>query len=237
MLSADEIHVHPIVPGGGGGAAGGGGARGASGRGEERTKKLPERSDERATCVAMSRDLLVYGTHAGAVRLFSLSDWAPLAGCELRHAQPLRSLALSPSGTRVAFMDAEQRAFVHSPVDGQTAAVPGCPDGAVLMWDPADWGVLVAAGARELVTYHYSPSSAQGGALVTRVGEASVAQDGALRVEAKGTPLPAGHSPIMCYGGRVVCQLAAGGLTGVWLNSHAPLHAVRSRGLALRCIP
>ena len=40
----------------------------------------------RVTCIALTEDFLFYGTEAGSVEVFSLSEWELLSGAELRYS-------------------------------------------------------------------------------------------------------------------------------------------------------
>lgn len=98
------------------GGAGGGGAGIAPGPGPRRT--FPEREDREhgeATAIGLTEAFLIYATKAGTVEFFCLSEWAPLAGVELKHTSPVLRLWPNYLGTRVVFVDGASAGWLYSP--------------------------------------------------------------------------------------------------------------------------
>lgn len=79
---------------------------------------FPHREDGehgQATTVGLTESFLIYGTRAGTVEFFCLSEWAPLAGVELKHVSPVKRLWPNYLGTRVVFVDAANAGWLYSP--------------------------------------------------------------------------------------------------------------------------
>lgn len=110
-------------PGGGGSGVGGGVL---SGPGPRRT--FPEREDREhgeATAIGLTEAFLIYATKAGTVEFFCLSEWAPLAGVELKHSSPVLRLWPNYLGTRVAFVDGASAGWLYSPASDKLTQVRG----------------------------------------------------------------------------------------------------------------
>lgn len=109
----------PAIAVGGGASAGGGGREGAGMMASPSTRStFPERADREhgeATAVGLTEAFLIYATKAGTVEFFCLSEWAPLAGIELKHASPVLRLWPNYLGTRVVFVDAVGAGWLYSP--------------------------------------------------------------------------------------------------------------------------
>lgn len=87
-----------------------------TGPGQRQT--FPQREDREhgeATTVGLTESFLIYGTRAGTVEFFCLSEWAPLAGVELKHVSPVKTLWPNHLGTRVVFVDATNAGWLYSP--------------------------------------------------------------------------------------------------------------------------
>lgn len=107
-----------VVPGGGGGVGPGPGPR----------RTFPERDDREhgdATAIALTEAFLVYSTEAGTVEFFCLSEWAPLAGVELKHTSPVKRLWPNYLGTRVVFVDSTSAGWLYSPASDKLTQVSG----------------------------------------------------------------------------------------------------------------
>lgn len=106
----------------GSGAPTGGGV--TPGPGPRRT--FPEREDREhgeATAVGLTESFLIYATKAGTVQFFCLSEWAPLAGVELKHPSPVLRLWPNYLGTRVVFVDAASAGWLYSPASDKLTQV------------------------------------------------------------------------------------------------------------------
>lgn len=109
----------PAIAVGGGASTGGGGREGAGMMASPSARRtFPERADREhgeATAVGLTEAFLIYATKAGTVEFFCLSEWAPLAGIELKHASPVLRLWPNYLGTRVVFADAVGAGWLYSP--------------------------------------------------------------------------------------------------------------------------
>lgn len=126
VLSGTKVILHQIELGRGGGQGrnvpGGGGIN--DGPGPRRT--FPEREDREhgeATSVGLTEAFLIYGTKAGTMEFFCLSEWAPLAGVELKHTCPVTRLWPNYLGTRVVFVDAANAGWLYSPASDKLTQV------------------------------------------------------------------------------------------------------------------
>lgn len=89
---------------------------------------FPEREDREhgeATAIGLTESFLIYATKAGTVIFFCLSEWAPLAGVELKHASPVLRLWPNYLGTRVVFVDAASAGWLYSPASDKLTQVRG----------------------------------------------------------------------------------------------------------------
>lgn len=101
--------------------AGGGGNGGPGPR-----VTFPEREDRdhgEATAIGLTEAFLIYATKAGTVIFFCLSEWAPLAGVELKHVSPVLRLWPNYLGTRVVFVDAASAGWLYSPASDMLTQV------------------------------------------------------------------------------------------------------------------
>ena len=57
------------------------------------------------------------------MEFFCLSEWAPLAGVELKHSSPVSRLWPNYLGTRVAFVDAASAGWLYSPASDKLTQV------------------------------------------------------------------------------------------------------------------
>lgn len=130
VLQRIELNQHNTdgrgrgLPGAGGGAGGGM----VPGPGPRRT--FPEREDREhgeATAVGLTEAFLIYATRAGTLEFFCLSEWAPLAGVELKHGSPVKRLWPNYLGTRVVFVDAASAGWLYSPASDSLTQVTTAP--------------------------------------------------------------------------------------------------------------
>lgn len=106
----------------------GGGVGLGAGPGPRRT--FPEREDREhgeATSVGLTEAFLVYGTRAGTLEFFCLSEWAPLAGVELKHKCSIKRVWPNYLGTRVLFTDAANTGWLYSPAGDKITQVNSGP--------------------------------------------------------------------------------------------------------------
>lgn len=105
-------------------AGAGGGAGITPGPGPRRM--FPDREDRNhgeATAIGLTEAFLIYATKAGTVEFFCLSEWAPLAGVELKHSSPVLRLWPNYLGTRVVFVDGASAGWLYSPASDKLTQV------------------------------------------------------------------------------------------------------------------
>lgn len=104
--------------------SGGGGSGRVVGAGPRRNfPELDDRDHGEATAVGLTEAFLIYATKARTLQFFCLSEWAPLAGVELKHASPVKRLWPNYLGTRVAFVDADSSGWLYSPATDKLTEV------------------------------------------------------------------------------------------------------------------
>ncbi|KAJ1448620.1 hypothetical protein M885DRAFT_538620 [Pelagophyceae sp. CCMP2097] len=209
-----------------------------AGGGETQLKTFPDAArqpEARATAIALTHSLLVYGTNSGSIEFFSVdpNDWSMLDGAELRHVADggaIRMLRPNGAGTRVAFVDAQQLGFVYNPVSAEVTPMPSFPTAAPglqlkVMWDTADKHVLLVSDGAELHTYAYAPCTIKG-ATVTKLGPVEISADGEVTMVPKATPIQQGLFPICSHEGAITCQVGSGSITSI----RCPLYEHKDAG-------
>ena len=179
-----------------------------------------------ATALALTKDVLVYGTQAGAVHFFAVDpeSWAPLPGVELRHGSAIAALYPNAAGTRVAVVDANRAGFVYNPVGSELTPIPAFPrDATSVLWDCVDRHVLLVSDGKELHTYAYAPQTVRG-PVVAKLGPVDVDEAGGVTMTPKATPVQQGLYPICAADGTITCQVATGSVTTI----QCPLYAAPS---------
>lgn len=203
--------------------------------GERETKVFPDRDDApQITCMSMTTDFLVYGTDAGTIEFFYVSDWTSLSASEHRHEVGIKSVFPNPAGTRVIFLDTEGAGFLYNPVNGLVLPIPKLQKSTnQIMWDSADWGVFLTSDAAEFNTYIHSPLTINGPQIV-QLGSLEIQHNGDMIMEPRPTRVPHGSVPILVYDGVVTCQQQNGSLGSLTLATHDKLGSGRMSGDQLR---
>lgn len=168
------------------------------------------------TCMCMSRDFLVYGTARGTISYIFLQEFALIN--EYRHECGIAKLFPNDSATRLVFVDDTAAGFLYNPVVDLARPIPRFPPAAIrVMWDSADWGVLVVHDAKVLSVYVYSQHhvSDEGSGGVKPIGQ---------------TKLQPGLTPIMAYDGTVISQADNGAIVHVPLSTHDAILKVAAKG-------
>ena len=168
------------------------------------------------TCLAMTKEFLIYGTQRGVITVVYLPEMSVVA--EFRHEGAIVDVFPNALGTRIAFVDASRSAFLLSPVDDSVLPLPRLPPNLKgILWDRVDPGVVMAYGASSYGVYLYLPHSVSG---------ASVAP-----ISPELVPYPtASLSPILLSGGVATCQEPSGAITPLVLPTHQALHSLEQRG-------
>eukprot|EP01064_Diplonema_japonicum_P002002 TRINITY_DN11304_c0_g1_i1.p1 TRINITY_DN11304_c0_g1~~TRINITY_DN11304_c0_g1_i1.p1 ORF type:complete len:1431 (+),score=452.89 TRINITY_DN11304_c0_g1_i1:1321-5613(+) len=180
-------------------------------------KVFPEKEgDTRITSVAMSPKFMMYSTNQGSIVYFSLDDWTIIS--EYRTPIGIRSIFPNTEGTRLAFMDDANDAYIYSPVDDSLCKVDQFNVNTdKLLWDSSDWGVFIGCDTKHFTTYVYSPNTRWG----PKCGPVCTSLPGKpVTDEVKVTDKPAHFTPILVHNGGAVCQMGNGTMPIVSLNTH-----------------
>ena len=181
------------------------------------SRVFPEAKDgsRDVTCLALTKDFLLYGTQSGVIAMVYLPDLTLVS--EYRHDAPIAALFPNTLGTRVAFLDATQSGHLLSPVDDTILPIPKLPAQCKgILWDRIDAGILMAHGAHTFSVYLYSPHSISGHTLAPI--------DVSVRY-----PSPS-LSPILLAGGTAICQEPNGTTSSVVLPTHEAIAMVDRKG-------
>jgi len=174
------------------------------------------REQKDVTCLALTKDFLLYGTQRGKIVMVHLTELATVS--EFRHDAPITKLCPNELGTRIVFIDGTTCGHVFSPVGNQSVPLPKLPkDVKAVLWDRSDWGVLVAFGTSAYTAYMYVPQHLSGPTVIN-VGQP----------HAK-FPTPSA-SPIMLTGGSMIYQEANGAIATMVLPTHSAIAQVEGRG-------
>ena len=213
------------------------------------TRIFPEKDEGgRATCVALVNShmggLLVFGTSSGGgragggeakeqlggtVEYFSLTDWAVLSGCELKHTVGIKNIYPNANGTRAVVVDETGAGLLFNPVNGDLLEIPAFGESndvpSAVLWDSADYGVFTSVHSQQFHTYIYAPVTING-AQITKLGSLRIEDNGQIVTEPSATEIPHGASPVLVFNGTVTCQLQNGTLTTITLETHRDLAPV-----------
>ena len=209
VLSGSKVTLHLIE-------------QSVQGSGSNQTKMLPGREDGKfanITCVALTDDFLFYGTEAGTVEIFSLSEWLLLAGAELRLDSPIHRISPNFNGTRVVVVDQSSQIAVYNPVGGGGSQAVTKFDQvpmnvASITWDETDKSVILVFDGKYMHTYVYVQFSMKG-SFVSKLGPVEVTADGEVSLKPDKVELAGGNVPLMSAGGLVTCQTADGKLVTI----------------------
>ncbi|KAL1529596.1 hypothetical protein AB1Y20_000539 [Prymnesium parvum] len=176
---------------------------------------FPDKTDDRdITCLVLTKEFLIYGTQRGTITYFFLPDFVEIS--EYKHEAAITKLFPNELGTRVAFIDKTWKAFLYNPVNDYLIPIPSIsPTTSAILWDQADWGVLVSHDSKAFNVYAYAPHSIYG-PTVTPV--------------ATGIKYASGLTPIIVHNGTVTCQGSNGSITNVPLPTHEAINFVSQRG-------
>ncbi len=180
--------------------------------GEEPTSLPSSPVNSRITAFGLTDAVLYFATDAGKICIFSLMDCQMVV--EYPHTCGVKALFPNHYGTRVAYIDQNNAAFVLNPTIEVATVIEGFnPATRKLMWDAAEYGVLVGHDHKRFTTYVYTPNSRHGSTC-----EAIHVQGDAEK--SYSTSLPFGFQPVALFKGTVTCQMPNGTLAAVPLVTH-----------------
>lgn len=182
---------------------------------------LPDKADVRIGGIALTEQFLIYTTNAGRIVLFSLQDFLPVVEYPHTASPIIKGIFPNMSGTRVAFIDGNNAAFVLNPTTEVATQIDSVRPGTkLLLWDAGEFGILVGMDSKRFTTYVYTPNSRHGPTCeaVMREGSDDKAQH---------TPLPYGCAPVALLRGNVTCQMPNGSLSTVPLTTHKGVYRSR----------
>ena len=190
------------------------------GNAPSKTKTFPNREEgsfSQVTCIGLTDDFLVYGTEAGSVEIFSLSEWVLLAGAELRLDTAIKQVYPNEHATRIVVVDAQNQTFLFNPVTGggvnhSITRFDDCPQSVVsVTWDLTEKNIILIYDGQALHTYLYVPTSIKG-ALLTKLGPMEVSNEGEIALNPGIVEIEVGNIPIVSMGGVLTCQQTSGAL-------------------------
>lgn len=189
-----------------------------------KTRTFPSREEgsySKITCMALTDDFLFYGTEAGTVEMFYLSEWTLLSGVELRLDNPVRKVYPNSNGTRIVVIDAANQCFLFNPILGggvnhSITRFESAPSNVVnVLWDLQERNVIMFHDSNNsLHTYIYVASSIKG-SMLTKLGPVTISAEGGISMTPDSIDLADGHFPILSNAGTLTCQTKTGNLTTV----------------------
>ena len=141
------------------------------------------RSYKRAKAIALTAQFLIYGTDAGTVEFFYLTEWAMLSGAELRHNVGIKAIYPNGQGTRLVIMDENGDGFLYNPVTSDFTPIPEFPTTCTnVLWDKSDKNIIMVHDGADLHTYVYAPITIRG-PMMMKLGPLEIDANGGIRME------------------------------------------------------
>lgn len=195
ILTDSKAIIHPIEP---------------SANSQNQTKTFPGREEgsmSKVTCIALTEEFLYYGTEAGTVEAFFLTEWKVLPGVELRldPPNPIKRLDPNASGTRLVVTDSSNTCFLFNPVTGgginqSITQFDKLPSVIIqVLWDLSDKNVVMFYDGSFMHTYIYVHTSIKGPVLL-KLGPVVVSLDGEITMKDDKIEVSAGNLPLMVTG-------------------------------------
>ncbi len=203
----------------------------------QKSKTFPNREEgsyAKVTCIALTDNFLFYGTEAGTVEIFFLSEWILLSGVELRLDNPIKKIFPNANGTRVVVVDGANQSFLFNPVSGAAGGGVGggsggnpnmisvnrtvtqfesAPTNIVnVMWDLQEKNVIMFFDGHHIHTFIYVPTSIKGSLLV-KLGPISISSIGEITLKPDKIEITPGNIPIVSVGGILTCQTTSGSIS------------------------
>ena len=187
------------------------------------SKTFPDREEgsfSKITCMALTDNFLFYGTEAGTVEIFFLTEWTLLSGIELRLNNPIKKLYPNAMGTKVVIVDRANQVFLYDAVNvsGSNRGVTqfeSAPTNVVqVMWDMKEKNAVMIFDGNAVHTFIYVPTSMKGSMLV-KLGPVTISSLGEITLRPDKVDVAAGNIPLISIGGELTCQTAAGGISTI----------------------
>jgi WD repeat-containing protein 19 len=167
------------------------------------------------TSIVLTNDFLIYSTNKGSIIHFYLKDWGQMN--EQRHEICINKIYSNTLGTRIVFIDVQNKGWLYNPVDDNKIEIPNFPTNCEnILWDSMDNNCFIAIDTkinRTIITYIYAPQT-KNGSVVNRVAV---------------TKVPSGFTTIMFYDGVVHGQKSSGVLSIISLASHDHINQKNKR--------
>ncbi len=210
ILTDSKAIIHPIE---------------ASNNSQNQTKTFPSREEgsySKVTCIALTDNFFFYGTEAGTVEVFFLSEWTLLSGIELRLDNPVKKVYPNGPGTRVIVVDGANQCFLYNPVSGGNTGAnrsvirfESAPNTVVnAIWDLEERNIIMLFDGHSIHTYTYVQTSIEGPKLL-KLGPVTVSSIGEIAMKPDKVEIPSGNIPILSSGGSLTCQTSAGTIATV----------------------
>jgi WD repeat-containing protein 19 len=187
------------------------------------SKTFPDREEgsfSKITCMALTDNFLFYGTEAGTVEIFFLTEWTLLSGIELRLNNPIKKLYPNSVGTKVIIVDRANQIFLYDAVNtsGSNRGVTqfeSAPTNIVqIMWDTKEKNVIMIFDGSATHTFVYIPTSMKGSMMV-KLGPVTISSAGEITLRPDKVDIVSGNIPLISVGGELSCQTSAGGISTI----------------------
>ena len=172
------------------------------------------------TSIALTDDFLYYGTEAGSVELFFLSEWKELPGAELRLENPIKKIYPNSNGTRVVVVTSLDEVVLFNPVIGggvnqSILRFENTPMKIVsVIWDAKEKNVIMLYDGKYIHSYVYVQYSMKGSYL-SKLGPVEVSNEGEINMKPDKVELVSGNFPLLSTNGVLTCQTVSGFLTTI----------------------
>jgi WD repeat-containing protein 19 len=210
ILTDSKAIIHPIEP---------------SNNSQNQTKTFPNRDEgsySRVTCVALTDNFFFYGTEAGTVEIFFLTEWTLLSGIELRLDNPIKKIYPNTNGTRIIVIDGANQVFLYNPVNGTSQgtqkavtrfeSTPNIISN--VLWDLEEKNIVMLYDNNAIHTYIYIQISTEGSKLL-KLGPVTVSNIGEIAMKPDKVDILSGNVPILSSNGVLTCQTSGGNISTI----------------------
>ena len=162
----------------------------------------------RIATIALTNELLIYGTDSGTIEFFLLEDWATVN--VYRHTTGIKYISPDTNGIKIAIIDDSNEVYIYNAVTDipiQLTSPSDLPNNIhSILWEswPLDKGVFVLMDSKEMFVYCYITDTIDG---------PSVSYVGKMKI-------PPSQFPLLLYNGVIICQTRSGKTANFLLNTH-----------------